>query len=311
MASEPEEQPGAGGGRELTAGVTMLAVVVGVISLTTGAFLVVASLAGYAGGAWKSPDPLSPGLIGAAMAGVTPGLFAIGRARVWEEARVLVIPLAVVLLGLFTVSLLNAGTLQVAAGASIVLALFSLGWVALLGLLAAFAVLAVTLQCFRPGSRLRSRAVPLPGWSKPPMAVLGSSWLGIGAGLLVLPGFWAGFIPWEVNRADAQGLGVWALALGMGVLGALAEDDLSRLRPALLAMPGVSLALAVVLAVHAPAVDWNSGPGLALTTLIAGLFCTAVAGHWYGSRQADTTAEGRAEPLKVPLAEPLTEDRTV
>ncbi|MFF3210169.1 hypothetical protein ACFYYB_05865 [Streptomyces sp. NPDC002886] len=296
MAVEPQE-PGPGDGRPLTAGVTMLAVVVGVVSLTTGAFLVAASLAGYAGGAWKSPDPLSPGLIGAAMAGVTPGLFAIGRARVWEEARVLVIPLAVVLLGLFTVSLLNADTLQVAAGASIVLALFSLGWVALLGLLAAFAVLAVALQCFRPGSPLRTREIPLPGWSKPPMAVLGSAWLGIGAGLLVLPGFWGGFIPWEVIRADAQGLGVWALALGMGVLGALAEDDLGRLRPALLAMPGVSLATAVVLAAHAPAVDWNSGPGLALTTLIAGLFCTAVAGHWYGSRRPGAGADAATEPL--------------
>ncbi|MFG2377780.1 hypothetical protein ACGFY9_40775 [Streptomyces sp. NPDC048504] len=51
------------------------------------------------------------------------------------------------------------------------------------------------------------------------------------------PGFWADFVPWTVNRVDAQALGVWALTLGVGVLGALAEDDLDRTRPVLRALP--------------------------------------------------------------------------
>ncbi|WP_151773704.1 hypothetical protein [Streptomyces abyssomicinicus] len=57
--------------------------------------------------------------------------------------------------------------------------------------------------------------------------MLGSSWSGVGAGLLSLPGYWGGFVPWEMNRADAQARGVWASALGVGVLGILAEDDLA------------------------------------------------------------------------------------
>ncbi|MEV5910157.1 hypothetical protein [Streptomyces chartreusis] len=46
--------------------------------------------------------------------------------------------------------------------------------------------------------------------------------------MLIRPGFWADFVPWGTDRVDAQALGVWALALGVGVLGALAEDDLTR-----------------------------------------------------------------------------------
>ncbi|NEA56106.1 hypothetical protein G3I60_18600 [Streptomyces sp. SID13666] len=266
------------GGRELTPAVAMLAVAVAIVSLLVGALMAAVSLAGHAFGAWKSPEALTPGLIGAAMLGVSPGLLVIGRARVWEEVRTLVLPLAVVLVGLLGVSLGNAGNLQLAEGGSVILVLFSLGWIVVLGVLAAAAVACVGWQYTKPALPLKERVTPLPGWSKPLLAVLGSSWLGIGAGLLARPRFWADFVPWTVNRSDAQALGVWALALGIGVLGALAEDDLHRLRPALLAVPGVALAAAVVLGVHASDVDWTSGPGLSLTCMITGLLLTGATG---------------------------------
>lgn len=274
-------------GRELSPAVVILSGVVGGISLAVGALLVLTSLTGHAAGAWVSPAPLSPGLLGAAMAGVAPALFTVGRAHVWEEARCLVLPLAIVLVGLFAVSLLNGGTLQAVHGGPLFLALFSLGWVATLGLLALAAVACLAAQYRRPAppsGAERPRVVPLPDWSKPLLAVLGSGWLGIGAGLLAFPAFWGPLVPWTVNRADAQGLGVWALALGVGVLGSLVEDDLARIRPALTAVPAVALATAVVLAVHARAVDWTSGPGVALLALVAGLFATGAAGRLLLSR---------------------------
>ncbi|MFJ5073789.1 hypothetical protein ACIP8Z_04140 [Streptomyces sp. NPDC088553] len=291
--------------KELSPGIVVLSAVVGGISLTTGALLTVTSLFGYAAGAWVSPEALSPGLIGAAMAGVAPALFTIGRARLWVDVRSLVLPLVIVLTGLFTVSLLNGGSLQAAEGGPLFLALFSLGWVATLGLLALGAVGCLVAQYRRPAGRTgaapRRPAVPLPAWSKPPLAVVGSGWLGIGAGLLAFPGFWGALVPWTVNRADAQGLGVWALALGVGVLGALAEDDLTRIRPALRAVPLIALVAAVVLAVHFRAVDWTSGPGVSLLALVTGLFTTGVSGHWLLSR-ADR--QGGAAPAAPPAAAP-------
>lgn len=282
-------------GRELSPGVVVLSGVVGGISLAVGALLAVTSLAGHAAGAWVSPEAVSPGLLGAAMAGVAPALFAVGRARVWEEARSLVLPLVTVLVGLFAVSLLNGGSLRAAKGGPLFLVLFSLGWVAVLGALALGAVGCLVAQ-YRVRARpadagRRAPAAPLPGWSKPPLAVLGSGWLGIGAGLLAFPAFWGPLVPWTVNRADAQGLGVWALALGVGVLASLVEDDLTRLRPALVAVPSVALAAAVVLAVHAPRVDWASGPGASLVALLAGLLATGASGRWLLNR-ASRAADG-------------------
>jgi hypothetical protein len=272
------------GGRELTPGVAMLAATVAVISIVVGTLLAAGGLTGHVLGAWTSPEPLSSGLVGAAMLGVSPGLFAIGRARVWEEARTLVYPLAVVILGLLAVSLLNADKLQVAEGGALLLVLFSLGWVAVLGVLAVCTVVCLFLQHLKPRLPLGDRVVPLPGWSKPLLAVLGSAWFGIGSGLLVIPRYWAGFVPWSVNRPDAQALGVWALALGVGILGALAEDDMSRVRPAMLALPGVAIAVSVVLGARASEVGWTSGPGLSLIAMVGGLFAAGVMGRWYLSR---------------------------
>ncbi|WP_406055949.1 hypothetical protein OG462_08295 [Streptomyces sp. NBC_01077] len=315
-------------GRELSPGIVVLSAVVGGISLTIGALLAVASLFGYTAGAWVSPEALSPGLIGAAMAGVAPALFTIGRARVWEDVRSLVLPLVIVLVGLFAVSVLNGGSLQAAKGGPLFLALFSLGWVATLGLLALGAVGCLAAQ-YRgragrasgapagpagsaspgraggvaagpAGAARRQPVAPMPDWSKPPLAVVGSGWFGIGAGLLAFPDFWGALVPWTVNRADAQGLGVWALALGVGVLGALAEDDLTRIRPALRAVPAVALALGALLAVHSRDVDWASGPGVSLIALVTGLLVTGLSGHWLLARTtrasgADADAE-RNEP---------------
>ncbi|WP_328456457.1 hypothetical protein OG780_39445 [Streptomyces sp. NBC_00386] len=280
----PDDVPGqprplAAGGRALTAGVAMLATAVAVVSVLVGGLLAAVALTGHVFGAWRSPESLTPGLIGAAMLGTAPGLFAVSRARAWHEVRSLVHPLAVVLVGLFTVSLLNAGQLYIARGGSIVPVLFSLGWLFVLGALCVCVLIALFLQYLTPGRPLGPRGAPLPGWSKPALAVLGSAWLGIGTGLLVRPGFWADFVPWSVDRPDAQALGVWALALGVGVLGALAEDDLGRTGPALIALPGTAVAVTVVLSCRATAVDWSSGPALCLVPMVAGLLLAGLSGR--------------------------------
>ncbi|UQA92069.1 hypothetical protein [Streptomyces halobius] len=276
----------ASGGRRLTAGVAMLATAVAVTSLLVGTLLTAVSLTGHVFGAWPSPESLTPGLIGAAMLGTAPGLFAVRRAGRWEEARTLLHPLAIALVGLFTVGLLNVGRLYVAEGGTVLSVLFSLGWLFVLGLLCVWAVISLALQHLVPAEPLNAPAVPLPSWSKPPMAVLGSAWLGIGTGLLIRPGFWADFVPWNTNRLDAQALGVWALALGVGVLGALAEDDLTRTRPALLALPGTAAAMTVVLACRAAHVDWTSGPALSLVFMVTGLLCAGGSGRVLLSRSS-------------------------
>ncbi|MEU9858380.1 hypothetical protein [Streptomyces sp. NPDC047974] len=275
--------PGRRPGRELSAAVVVMGTVVGIVGLGVGGLLAVAALTGHGVGAWASPEALSPGLVGAAMVGVAPALLTLGRADDWEEARSLYLPLVVVMTGLLAVTLLNLGALRVATGGPLFLVLFSLGWVPVVALLALASAGCLAAQYRRPaGTAPTGRtgtAVPMPAWSRPLLAVLGSGWLGIGAGLLFLPGFWSAFVPWTVNRADAQGLGVWALSLGVGVLASLAEDDLTRSRPALRAVPAVAVACGTVLAARAADVDWASGGAVSLLALLGGLLVTGATGQ--------------------------------
>ncbi|WP_225826228.1 hypothetical protein [Streptomyces naphthomycinicus] len=289
-STAPPVPPALPPGRPLSPGVALLAVAVAVVNLLVGGVLTAVALTGHVLGAWPSPEPLSPGLLGAAMLGTAPALFALARAATWQQARTLVLPLTVVLAGLFAVSLVNAHRLYIAEGGPIVSVLFSLGWLCTLGLLCTAAAVCLAGQAFTRSGPPPPRTLSLPGWAKPALAVLGSSWLGIGTGLLVRPGFWADFVPWQTNRVDAQALGVWALALGVGVLGSLAEDDLDRTRAALLSLPGTALATAVVLAARAAHVDWSSGPGLSLIVMVAGLLAAGASGHFL-LREATTGGE--------------------
>ncbi|MER5477479.1 hypothetical protein ABT026_10910 [Streptomyces sp. NPDC002734] len=277
MSTVPTETPTT---RALGAGAALLAQTVGVVSLLNGLLLVAVNATGTLFGAWHSPEPLGQAMVGAAMLGTTPGLFALARCHRWEEARTMMWPTVVALTGLSAVTFLNRDALVMVRGGGIVSFLYSPGWVAVVTALALWALAAALPHPRRPRTLPDGARLPLPAWSKPALAVLGSSWFGIGTGLLFLPGYWGGFVPWQVNRADAQALGVWALALGVGVLGTLAEDDLRRSRAAILSVPGVALVAAVVLAVRADAVRWSSGPALALVAMLLGLLVAGVSGLW-------------------------------
>ncbi|REE97524.1 hypothetical protein DFJ69_2997 [Thermomonospora umbrina] len=298
--TEPEAEVVVEAGREMVPVVVVLALAVGAIGLVAGAVLVVASLAGWSFGAWDSATTVTPGVVGAAMVRVAPGLFAVGAgAGTWEEARALVWPLVVVVGGQAAVNVVEWRSLVVVEGGPVLAFFFSLGWFAVFAVLAIVAVAAVIGQYAEPTGPDLERRAPLPAWSKPPIAVLGSAWFGIGSGLLVLPGYWSAFVPWTVNRMDARSLGLWAVALGVALLGALAEDDLHRIRPALTVAVALPVALAVVLAAHADEVRWGTGPALALVAMTVGLLLSGTIGRLL-ARRSDRRDRGSSRVLSPP-----------
>ncbi|WP_327406643.1 hypothetical protein OG194_45755 [Streptomyces sp. NBC_01288] len=87
--------------------------------------------------------------------------------------------------------------------------------------------------------------------------------------------------------------------LGVGVLGALAEGDLDRTRPALLALPGTAIATAVVLAFRASGVNWSSGPALGLLCMLTGLLLAGTGGRLLlGSVSGDRRAVAAAGAVR-------------
>ncbi|MFT4265305.1 MAG: hypothetical protein QM572_18140 [Nocardioides sp.] len=287
-ATTPRGRADDSGGRDMAPGTGTLAFAIAAIGGVVGLLLLVVSFTSWRFGAWIPREQLTTGLVGAAMAGVAPGLLRVNAMFLWEETRSLFWPVAVAVPGLFAVSAIHQSDLALHGGADGLATLFSLGWLLVLLGLSVFVLIAFVQQMLEPALPPDPAVAPLPGWAKPLLALLGSAWLGAGMGLLLGPSFWGRFVPWRVSTLDAQALGVWSLALGVGVLGALAEDDLARVRPALTAVVGAGVALAVVLLGHAGVVDWSSIGGIALVVLVGGLLATGAVGTllWRSARLA-------------------------
>ncbi|GAB3657488.1 hypothetical protein GCM10027589_17590 [Actinocorallia lasiicapitis] len=266
-------------GRPLSGFLGLLAGGLGLMGLGVGAVLVAASVFGWTFGAWEAAATVTTGLVGALLLGVAPGLFVVMDADLWEESRILIWPMIFVVVAQTAVNVLERGSLTVVTGGAILAFLFSLGWFVVFAGLAVAALLGVVRQYGRPRGAAPASRAPLPGWSRPPVAILGSAWLGLGAGLLVLPGYWGAFVPWETSRIDARTLGVVCAALGIALLTALAENDLDRVRSGLPAAAAIPVAAGIVLACHPSDVHWSSGPALALIALLAGTFATGVSGY--------------------------------
>ncbi|MCZ0991352.1 hypothetical protein O1M54_47995 [Streptomyces diastatochromogenes] len=273
-ATAPEPEPG----RPLSAGVALLATAVAVINLLVGGTLTTVALTGHVLGAWSSPDPLSPGLIGAGMLGAAPALFGLARTRTWEQARTLVLPLTVVLAGLFAVSLLNAGRLYIARGGPIVSVLFSLGWLFVLGLLC------VGRRSASPGNSSagpgrrsraplrcpagRSRPSPCsarPGWASEPGCCSAPA-----SGRTSCPGTRTGWTPKpSASGPSRSGWACWAPHRGRPGPHPPRPAVPARHGPRHDARPGGPC----------PHVDWSSGPGLGLVAMVAGLLAAGASGR--------------------------------
>lgn len=84
-------------------------------------------------------------------------------------------------------------------------------------------------------------------------------------------------LPWEATVFDGRMVGAWALALDVALLGALAEDDLARVRGGLLGVAGIGL-LALAGLAAGPGIAWQGWSGALGAVLLGGLSVTGVVG---------------------------------
>ncbi len=225
---------------------------------------------------WEVASPLTAALLGAGFLGAVPMMFSASVRRLWEEARIGLIPAGVLVATLLGVTVLHVGETRVGGGPIIALVL-SIGWVLAMAGLTAGAAFALMKQANEPGLPL-ARTVPIPRAVTPLIALQGAAHLGLGFGLLVEPTFWSDLIPWELSTFDARALGAWCLTLGVALLQAQAEDELHRVRPGLLGVLAIGALGLVALVVRHGDVDWSGWPAICLVVLVGGLFLTGVIG---------------------------------
>lgn len=223
-------------------------------------------------------DQVTAVVIGAGFLGAVPMLLFSATRTLWEQLRVPALAGAAVVTGLTVVTVLDIDHTSATSGELTSPAfLLAAAWlIGVSGLTLGF-VVTLVLQATEPALPL-PRTAPLPRPVLPLVALEGTALLGLGFALLVEPSFWVPLLPWQAEVLDGRMLGAWALALGLALLGALAEDDLARLRGGLLGVGGIGLLALAGLAATRSEVAWQGWSGGLAVVLLGGLAATGVVG---------------------------------
>jgi hypothetical protein len=102
------------------------------------------------------------------------------------------------------------------------------------------------------------REAPLQGWIRTVLALQAAALIGVGAALFIAPvdvgdAIW----PWTLTSLTGRVIAAWLIALGVGVVHVLIENDWSRTRPAAVAYTLFGALEIVVLLRYTDAVDWD------------------------------------------------------
>jgi len=149
-------------------------------------------------------------------------LYLCSRATTWVEARLAAGPVISISILLLAATLIHWDRFdQDHLGFWIWLAAYALVPPALL--------LLVRRQLREPGED-PPRGRPLPGWVRAGLALQGAVMLAAGAILYFAPGLAQDFWPWALTDLTSQAVGAFTIGFGVVALGAVAENDLDRLR---------------------------------------------------------------------------------
>lgn len=256
----------------------------GVLWMLLGATAALAGVAGVAAffgsgnvGAWFAFDasPLTAVLVGAGFLGAAPMMVRAMFSPHWEQTRIAVLPAFVLIVTLCVVSWQHRDELAISG--AVVSFVVTIGWNLGLPILAIALAVGIIAQLREPCLPMPV-ARPLPAWATPLLALQGSAFAGLGAGLLIEPGFWGGLLPWAEDSQLAVGvLAAWSLTLGCAVLQALTERDLTRLRAGLVGLLAIGVFACAGLAWRSDSLG-DGWPTLLGVGLIASLPLTGVIG---------------------------------
>lgn len=263
-------------GRDTAPLVSILLAAMALLSFGIGAILVAGSSSTGTVFAWEFASPLTAALIGAGFLGAAPMMALSALRDAWEQARLAMLAGSLLVTTLFGVTVGHLG--DTAAGGGEVLAyLMSLAWLLGLAALSVGSGVALIAQLREPA--LPSvRRFPLPRLVTPAVALIGSAGLGLGAALVVEPGWWAPILPWDLSTLDARAFGAWCLVLGVALMIALVEDDLDRLQPGLVGVLGIGVLALAVLGWHRDELGAAGWPLLSAFALPAALVGTGAIG---------------------------------
>jgi hypothetical protein len=150
----------------------------------------------------------------------------------------------------------------------------------------------------RMGGTDPAALMPMRGWHRAALLVLGTGLLAIAVILFTSPTAASGIWPWDLTPLTARASSAWVVGLAVILVTMAWEGDLERVIPAAVGIGALPVLLGIALGRLADEVDWVAGAGylvvVAAVWLAGGL--GVLVGWWRRSAQAITTPAAPAAP---------------
>lgn len=280
------EHPGTAGGAPVVPAMRRLLTVAAVLVFLAGVQLYVFPLRTDEYFAWTIGSPMTAVFLGASYWSAIGLELGGARARRWAGARVAVPAVFVFTTLTLVVTLVHLDNFHLGDEFDRSTRAVTWAWLAVYTAVPVFMVVAAVAQ------RRVSTAVPPPaGLPRLVQVVLGGVavvLLGLGAALLVTPGWADGAWPWPLTPLTGRAVGAWLVGLGTAAGHAVVLDDRESLRP--LAVTGVAFGVlqAVALARHGDELDWGSAAAagyVAVLVVLTAVSAWALVPVWASARR--------------------------
>jgi hypothetical protein len=239
----------------LTDGMRRMLIVSGGLVLVTAVQLFVLSEQTDVFFAWTIQPPLTAASLGAAYAASCVVEWLAARERVWARARVAVPAVLVFTTLTLVATLLHLDRFHLASPALVTRAA-AWTWLAVYAVVPP--VMAVILaRQLRVGGGDPPRAARLAPALRVIVGLQGGIMLGMGIVLFVAPQAAAPAWPWMLTPLTARATGAWLVGLGVAAVHVVAEDDPTRVRPAMAGFAVLGALQLVALARYAGSVNWT------------------------------------------------------
>jgi hypothetical protein len=240
--------------------------------------------------AWTIRPPLTAAFLGAGYAaGCVFALLGL-RSRVWVQARVAVVTVAVFATLTLVATLVHLDKFHF--GADGMIAQFAAWfWLAVYIAVPVALVVLFVLQQRAPGAD-PPRRHPVPAWLVAAFTVQGLVMLAVGVALFAAPGTATALWPWPLTPLTARVVAAWLIAFGVAAAATLVERDLDRLAAGAVAYTVFGVLELLALPRFGGTADWGSAAGIGYLVVLVSVVPVGAAGWVLAARARRRPAAG-------------------
>ena len=243
---------------------------------------------------WTVSPPLTAAFLGAGYLAAVPVEYLASRKRTWADARIGVPAVWVFTTLTLILTLRHLDPFHFGGEFDATARFVAWGWLIVYVVVSPVLAVLWIRQVRVPGGDPPHTAV-MPAGLRMVLAIQGVPIVVLGAGLYLAPGTFDALWPWQLSALTGGAVGAWLVGIGTAALHSVVENDLRRVRPAMIAylLFGILQIGAVARFAGAdgpsgePVLDWSHARIWVYLVVLAAIVVSAASALWLTSRTTE------------------------